>query len=398
MKALIVGDVHLDKGTSIGKNYGPGKLNSRNEDKFRLLEWAQKKAIEYDVKNVIFTGDIFENYNVDNVLIQLFFSHLKSYEAFNINVYIVLGNHDIKRIGNDYHSILNLINIVELPFCKVYSEITTTKIEDGFITFVPFRDRKALNAESNLIALEKLSNLLSFGRSPDLEEKLPNHICVGHLTLDGSLYVGDEIDDLHNELHCPIDMFSSRYDATFMGHIHRPQVMNEKPFVGHVGSLDISDFGETNQDKIIYLYDSDRREPIIKLDVPTRPLRKLEVIIPESVDPTQYLLDVLNHEESKKTFYDSILNLELRFENSHQKIDVKQINQALEKYSLHNLTGIVESRVKSVVSTDKRNNLTASISPKDAFKDWLESREIIEIKKSKILQIANDIIDEVVSK
>jgi hypothetical protein len=29
MKVLIIGDVHLDKGTSIGKNYGPGKLNSR---------------------------------------------------------------------------------------------------------------------------------------------------------------------------------------------------------------------------------------------------------------------------------------------------------------------------------------------------------------------------------
>ena len=398
MKVLIVGDVHLDKGTSIGKNYGPGKLNSRNEDKFRLLNWVQKKAIEYGVENVVFTGDVFEAYNADNVLVQLFFSYLKSYEKYNIFTHIILGNHDIKRIGADYHSILNLINIVELPFCKVYSEVSTKKIEDGFITFIPFRDRKSLNAESNLIALEKLSSLLSSCHLPDSEEKLPNHICVGHLTLDGSLYVGDEIDDLHNELHCPIDMFSSRYDATFMGHIHRPQVMNEKPFVGHVGSLDISDFGETNQDKIIYLYDSNKDNPIVPLDVPTRPLRKLEVIIPDAVDPTQYLLDVLNHEDSKKTFYDSILNLELRFENSQQKIDIKKINQALEQYSLHNLTGIVESRVKSVVSTDKRNNLTASISPKDAFKDWLDSREITEIKKSKILQIANDIIDEVVSK
>ena len=77
MKLLIVGDVHLDKGTSIGKNYGPGKLNSRNEDKFRLLEWVKAKAKEYDVKNVVFTGDVFENYNADNIIVQLFFSYLK---------------------------------------------------------------------------------------------------------------------------------------------------------------------------------------------------------------------------------------------------------------------------------------------------------------------------------
>jgi exonuclease SbcD len=391
MKALIVGDVHLDKGTSIGKNYGPGKINSRNEDKFRLLKWVQNKAIEYNVKNVVFTGDVFENYNVDNILIQLFFSYLKSYEAFNINVHIILGNHDIKRIGSDYHSILNLINIVEFPNCKVYSEIFTQEIDEGFITFIPFRDRKSLNAENNSLGIEKLEKLLPS------KTTFP-HICVGHLTLEGSLYVGDEIDDLHNELHCPIEIFSSKFNATFMGHIHKPQVMSQDPLVCHVGSLDISDFGEVNQEKIIYLYDSDRKDPVVKLDVPTRPLRKLEVVIPEEVDPTQYLLNVLDNEESKKTFYDSILNLEIKFEDPKQKIDLKKINQVLDKYSLHNLTGIIESRVKNVVSTDKRNNLNASMSPKEAFKDWLDSRELTDNNKSRILQLANEIIDEVMQK
>jgi DNA repair exonuclease SbcCD nuclease subunit len=391
MKVLIIGDVHLDKGTSIGKNYGPGKLNSRNEDKFRLLNWVQSKAIEYDVKHVVFTGDVFENYNVDNVLIQLFFSYLKSYDSHNIKVHIVLGNHDIKRIGSEYHSILNLVNIVELSGCKVHSEILTQEIEDGFITFVPFRDRKSFNCQSNQDALKILNDLLP-------EKTSSPHLCIGHLTLDGSLYVGDEIDDLHNELHCPAEMFSEKFTATFMGHIHKPQVMNESPFVGHVGSLDISDFGETNHDKIIYLYDSNKDFSIVKLDVPTRPLRKIEIIIPESVEPTQYLLNILEVEESKRTLYDSILNLEIKFEDPKQKIDNKVISKTLEKYSLHNLTGITESRAKSVVSTDKRNNLNASMSPKDAFKDWLESREISEIKQPKILDMANNIIDEVLSK
>lgn len=390
MKALIVGDVHLDKGTSIGKNYGPGKLNSRNEDKFRLLNWVQSKAIEYDVKNVVFAGDIFEHYNADNILVQLFFSYLKTYEQYDINVHIILGNHDIKRIGDQYHSVLNLINIVGFKTCKVYSEIYTEQIEDGFITFIPFRDRKSLNSESASEALDKLNNLL--------ENKSNNHICIGHLTLDGSLYVGDEIDDLHNELHCPVSMFVDKFTATFMGHIHKPQVMNENPFVGHVGSLDISDFGEVNHNKIIYLYDSKRKNKIIKLDVPTRPLKKLEICIPESVDPTQYLIDMLENEESKSTLHDSILQLEIKFEDSKSKIDSIKFNNNLKKYSLHNLSGIIESRASTVVSSDKRNNLNSSMSPKDAFKDWLESKDVTDNKKSKILNIANDIIDQVISK
>lgn len=230
------------------------------------------------------------------------------------------------------------------------------------------------------------------------EKKSENHICIGHLTLAGSLYVGDEIDDLHNELHCPIDMFASKFTATFMGHIHKPQVLSEEPFVGHVGSLDISDFGETNHNKIIYLYDSKKNNKIIKLDVPTRKLKKIEICIPESVDPTQYILDTLNNEEDKDSLHDSILKLELKFEDSKSKIDSLKFNETLKKYSIHNLSGVIESRASTVVSSDKRNSLNSSMSPKDAFKDWLDSKDLTENKKSKIINIAADIIEQVLSK
>lgn len=386
MKALIVGDIHIDKGISIGKNQGPNKLNSRNEDKFKLLNWVQKKCKEYDVKNVIFTGDIFEDANISPHLVDLFFSHILSYDKLGIFCHIILGNHDIKRIGAEYYSFLNLLNTFNVKNCKVYKDISTIEIEDGLVTFIPFRDRKSLECQTTNDALIKLKSLL-----PKKSDK--KHICVGHLTLSGSLYVGDEIDDLHNELHCPIDFFSEVFDATFMGHIHKPQVLNKNPLVCHVGSLDISDFGEINHEKIICLYDSSK-EHVVNIPVPTRNLRKIDVCVPSSVDPTSYLLDVISQEESNNSMFDSILKIEIKFEDPNHKINIQEINEKIEKLSVHNLVGIIESRVSSAVSTDKKNTLSVSVEPVTAFIDWLSAQPISEDRYSSILDIAKSIIEE----
>ena len=65
----------------------------------------------------------------------------------------------------------------------------------------------------------------------------------------------NEIDDCITELFCETEMFN-KYDYTWLGHIHKPQVLSKKPYIGHIGSMDISDFGEKNQEKFIVLFDS----------------------------------------------------------------------------------------------------------------------------------------------
>ena len=62
------------------------------------------------------------------------------------------------------------------------------------------------------------------------------------------VYCGEEVDEISNELMCPVEMFKD-YDYAFHGHIHTPQVMNRNPHIAHIGSLDISNFGETNRSK-----------------------------------------------------------------------------------------------------------------------------------------------------
>ncbi|MDR9826287.1 hypothetical protein RCJ22_11765, partial [Vibrio sp. FNV 38] len=120
-------------------------------------------------------------------------------------------------------------------------------------------------------------------------------ILVGHLAIEGSIPVGDEIDDMANELFCPLDMFNG-YDYVWMGHVHKPQVMKKtNPRIEHVGSMDLSNFGETDQKKYIVIVDCFSHDKDFEIEyLPTRPLKKLTVTVPKDTeDTTAYVLDEL---------------------------------------------------------------------------------------------------------
>ena len=96
------------------------------------------------------------------------------------------------------------------------------------------------------------------------------NVMVGHFALVGSLPVGDEVDDMHNELFMPLNTFKD-YNYTFMGHIHKPQVMCKAPYISHIGSMDLSNFSENTHSKIIAVIDTSTSEVVKNLDLPTRP-------------------------------------------------------------------------------------------------------------------------------
>jgi DNA repair exonuclease SbcCD nuclease subunit len=74
-----------------------------------LIDWIYETAMNKEADTIIFTGDIFHETKPDSNLISLFLSFLKDCKAVNIKVFIVIGNHDIKRIGKKTESILKIL-------------------------------------------------------------------------------------------------------------------------------------------------------------------------------------------------------------------------------------------------------------------------------------------------
>lgn len=386
---LIIGDLHCGKGVLLGKTTVGSNLNSRIDDQFNLLDWTLEQAIENNINNIIVTGDVFEDPKPAPFLISLFISWLKKCQINNINVHIVVGNHDILRNGYVYSSSLDIISEIELNNVSVYKDINTIIIDSTAITFMPFRDRKSFGANINSDAINILKDSLIYELAgiPATYKK----IIIGHLAIEGSIPVGDEIDDIANELFCPISMFEG-YDYVWMGHVHKPQIMKKKnPYIAHIGSMDISNFGEGDHKKIIVTMSCESSSKSFEtIEIPTRKLKKICISVPkETADSTNYVLKEINKIDDLNK---SIVKLEIDFQSS----EIKSVNKSIiQKYLMNdkgvfNISNISESKKVEIVKKDSNNIIDTKMDVKSAIKNYSELY-VDEKLKDKFVELALDI-------
>lgn len=362
---IILGDVHLGKSTGIGKTGLGANLNSRVTDQLVLLEWALDKAINSYSSHIIITGDIFEDPKPHPALITLFIGWLKKCDLHGIHVHIIIGNHDILRSGFIYNSPLDIISEFDLEHITVYKHINTIFIDSTAFTMVPFRDRKSFACNSNKEALDILKDSFVYELAgiPVTYKK----VMIGHLAIEGSIPIGDEIDDITNELFCPLDIFNG-YDYVWMGHVHKPQVMSVSPYIAHTGSMDISNFGETDHKKHIIILDCESNKFSLE-NIPTRQLKKIVITIPKDIiDTTDYVLKQL---ELEKTLDKSIVKVEVSFASP----DLKPINKnSIEKYlidqGVFNVTNISESKKIAVIKPNNKAAINTKMDVTSAIKAY----------------------------
>ncbi len=380
-KVVILGDIHLGKNLSQGRAGIGSNLNSRITDQLNLLEWTLDQAVDQGADHIIITGDVFEDPKPHPSLITLFVSWLKKCQAYSVHVHVILGNHDMLRSGFVYSSPLDIISEVEMEGVDIYKNIDSIFIETTAFTFIPFRDRKSLGAATQQDALNILQETLAYELAglPLTYKK----VVVGHLVIEGSIPVGDEIDDITNELFCPVKMFEG-YDYVWMGHVHKPQIMNKKnPYVAHIGSMDISNFGETDQKKYIVILDTNSDKEFQIEYLPTRALKKITITIPkETIDTTKYVLSQLKTMDLSK----SIVKVEIALDAPELKsVNRNTIEKFLTERGVFNISGISESKKVILVKKDNTNVLNTKMDIVSAINKYSE----LYIDKAHQVEFAN---------
>lgn len=392
MSVLILGDPHIGRSLNIGKSIPGSQLNSRVIDQLNLLDWVLEQAIENHCNNIIITGDIFEDPKPAPSLVALFMSWIKKCELHEIHVHIIMGNHDIIRNGTASFSPLDIIIEADLEFATVYKNISTILIDTSAFTIIPFRDRKYYNTNSNAEALNILNSSLVYELSsiPITYQKF----VVGHLAFEGSLPIGDEIDDLGNELFCPLDFFNG-YDAVWMGHIHKPQIMKKKPYLSHIGSMDISHFGETDHIKFITIVDTNSTTLSFKnINIPTRNLKSISITVPEStIDTTKYVIDEIEKADSLKN---AIVRVDILLDSPDlPTVSKNEIEKYLISKDVFNISNISQSK-KSIVIKKISNN-TATLSTKMDISSTINSyaqAHVPEKFKNSFIEIGLEILNQ----
>jgi exonuclease SbcD len=385
---IILGDVHLGKGVNIGKTGIGSNLNSRIADQLNLLDWTLDQAVESSSEHIVVTGDIFEDPRPHPALITLFISWLKRCQANDVHVHLILGNHDMLRSGFVYSSPLDIISESEMDGIHVYKNIDTIVIGTTAFTFVPFRDRKSFGTPSNQAAIALLQDSLIYEQAA--MPKTYKKVLIGHLAIEGSIPVGDEIDDITNELFCPIEMFKG-YDYVWMGHVHKPQVMNKNnPYVAHIGSMDISNFGETDQKKYIVLLDTNSDKEFTTQYLPTRALKKVTISVPKDTkDTTAYVLSQIKSLE--ETWDKSIVKVDIALESSDLKsIDKSKVEKYLTSQGAFNISGISESKKAVLIKKDTSNTLNTKMDVPIAINKYGETY-IHPSQKDEFINLAMEI-------
>jgi len=392
-KTLIIGDLHLGGGISIGKPASGFGLNSRILDQFEILNWVLGQAITKSVSRLIFTGDLFEELKPEHNIVVMFINWLRECSDNGVECHIIAGNHDLKRVGTKYSSVLDIIEASDIDNVHIYNHIYTLHTLDTSFTFIPFRDRRSLAAETCEEGIEKIKSHLSY----ELAE-IPldnNKVVVGHLAIEKSFYV-DEIDDVSNELMIPVNFFSG-YDYVWMGHVHNPQVMNkENPYVEHIGSMDLSDFGETKHTKILILFDNELPNKFEKIDIPSRPLRRIRLEVPKDKVATEFVLDDINNLNKKYPFTNAIVKLEIKILNPDaDSLDREKIISRLNQLGTYHISSFSETKNITVVPASKMHVQNNAIKPKEAVKlisDIIEHET--DEDKNYFVNICNQIIEE----
>ena len=351
---IILGDTHIGKGCILGRD-SVGSTNTRIVDQINLLNWTLQQAVDRGAERIIITGDIFEDTQPHSSLIKMFIAWLNRCQDENIYVDVLYGNHDITRNGKIVSSALEIVAEAGLPMVSLHYENFTRYADGVCFTYMPFRDRRSFNLDTHDEAIKVLNDRLVYEASviPDWCRK----VLIGHLTLAGALYVGDEIADTSNELFCPLNMFAG-YDYVWMGHIHRAQVMQKHPHIAHIGSMDLSNFGETDHEKIIVVIDTDSPTFFEEVRIPTRPLAKFVIPVPaETADTTQFAINFIN--SSDATFKNATVRVEIQLLAADlPSVDRKKIEELLLSKGVFYISGLTETKKVAFVRKKIETEIT----------------------------------------
>ncbi|MEN2974916.1 MAG: exonuclease SbcCD subunit D [Candidatus Caldarchaeales archaeon] len=290
-------DLHLGY-----RQYG---LIEREEDIYETFDEAVDKIIEEHARIVIIAGDLFNSARPPIRSLYHVKSNLEKLKSRGINVFCILGDHDIPRRVGEY-SPLTLFRGDLLH----HIDGKTVEIEiDGIRIKITGVDRAPSTASDKVRKIiEKLSK--------DIQTKAgtERNILVTHLPLHG----------ISGEL-C-IDDLPENYDYYALGHEHVRRVFRKGlGLASYPGSIDILSrdeiIGWKLEGKGFYLVDLSGSEPIVeKVDLKSiRPQEIFEISLGEPIDK---LVDWITHQSKKP-----ILHLLIK----DREFDLRRINEIAEK-------------------------------------------------------------------
>ena len=263
VKVLHFADAHIDM-ANYGRHDPETGLPVRVMDYLRSLDEIILTGISEKVDLVIFAGDAYKDRSPAPTFQREWGRRIMQLSHAGIFTILLTGNHDISPATGRAHAIQEFdtlevpgVSVLNTPQFLTPSDLAGLPVQ---ILALPWISRSGMMAKLELenSNQEKIYEKLSIHVSELIEYWLENAdpelptILTAHASVEGAMYGTERMVMLGKDLVLPPALVKdARLDYVALGHIHKPQNINEgnHPPVIYPGSIERIDFGEAQDQK-----------------------------------------------------------------------------------------------------------------------------------------------------
>jgi len=264
---LHFADAHIDM-ANYGRHDPQSGLPLRVLDFLKSLDTIVDTAIEEKVDLVLFAGDAYKDRNPAPTFQREWGRRIIRLSKAGIPTLLLVGNHDLSPALGRAHAIEEFttlevphVQVIDRPCFLGPDELEGLPLQ---VLALPWIGRSGLLAhlglrgvDANQVYEELESRLTELVQTwlEQADSSLPT-VLTAHASVQGAKYGGERSVMLGSDLVLPGSLVRDpRLDYVALGHIHKPQNLNEKahPPVIYPGSIERVDFGEVGDDKFFVI-------------------------------------------------------------------------------------------------------------------------------------------------
>lgn len=263
MRLLHFADAHIDM-ANYGRHDPETGLPLRVLDFLKSLDTIVDTAITERVDMVIFAGDAYKDRSPAPTFQREWGRRIIRLSQARIPTLLLVGNHDLSPAAGRAHAI-HEFDTLRVPYVRVLSKPELLRPVDLWdvpvqVIAIPWISRSGLMASLDANAndqaeiyenIEERIRDLVQGMLLEVDPDLPT-ILTAHASVQGATYGSERMVMLGADLVLPTSLVKDqRLDYVALGHIHKPQNINEgaHPPVIYPGSIERVDFGEAADDR-----------------------------------------------------------------------------------------------------------------------------------------------------
>lgn len=401
VRVLHFADAHIDI-ANYGRHDPETGLPYRVEDFLKSLDQIVDTAIEERVDLVIFAGDAYKDRNPKPTFQRAWGERMMRLSRAGIPTLLLVGNHDIGPAEYRAHT-LQEYSTLAVPHIHVADSMKVWGPDElgvpvqvlalPWVTRSRFLARNDMAGktldEIHLAILDRIHAGFEEALTTQIDPALPV-ILTAHASIGGAMYGSERMVMLGQDMVIGKGLvIDPRFDYVALGHIHKHQILHDKPPVVYSGSIERIDFGEWREKKGFVLAEVSRGHTewrFIELD--TRPFHDQPVLLEEAEGFMDKLMSYL---PSPDKISGAICRLRLEYPHELDALlDERPIREhyadAFDLRITKNRTGGQKAKLGALVAVE-------SLGPYELLQLYWLSKGHTDVEVDELSALAEEVLD-----